>query len=118
MANVKWEFEYKGKSYEFDATTDLSSGDLRRAKGWFGQPYGQWAQLASMITVGDVDALSFALWVALRKASDQCPSTPMLINFSVGEVYDSLKALDDEPEDEDANPTSSPTLDSAPTSTS
>lgn len=100
MADLRWNITYKDKQYEFNATQELTGRHLRQMKGWFGQNYGQWTHVISMLTMGDVDAWASAIWICLRREGDPCPSNPTMLDFPMGELLGSLEEVVPPDEDE------------------
>ena len=117
---VIWEATIRDRPYKL-TPNDLTSGVLRKFKGWYGPDYGAFATFAVLLQRGDVDAIACAIWLAKEVAGEKVPRDPSFIQFSVVDL------LPDEDEDdadeydevEGANPTpADPTSDSSSTLTS
>lgn len=101
MADLRWNITYKDETYEFNATQELTGRYLRQMKNWFGTSYGQWASVIHMLTLGDVDAWSSAIWIVLKREGRPCPSTPAMLDFPVGQFLTDLEELEDPDKDDD-----------------
>jgi hypothetical protein len=107
MADLIWAVNYGGKTYEFNAHKDLTVGNLRHIKQWYGPELGRWSPFILALGQGDPDAWACAIWIVRRKAGEtNVPEPNMMPDFAIGEMMkDGVQLSRDEPE-EPENPTS------------
>lgn len=114
MADQLWKLKVDGKDYTLSAS-DLTVGNLRHAKQWFGAPYGRYLPFIQMLIEGDCDAVACAIWMARRAAGERPPEPSAMGDFVVSDFFS--VASEEEDEEGEPNPTEPlPTPGSQPTS--
>ena len=114
-ADQLWKIKVDGKEYEL-RTEDLTVGNLRHCKQWFGAAYGRYLPFIQMLIEGDCDAIACAVWMARRAAGERNVMEPSQMGDFVVSDFFTVIQEDDEDESEPDPTEASPTSDSQPTS--
>lgn len=81
-----WERKFRGQNLSL-SLGDLTVRRMRQIKAWFGDDYGIPAKFISLLLMGEIDALTAALWVHSEKVGDPI-GAPLDYEFNLGEFSD------------------------------
>lgn len=83
MAEPIWERKFRGQNLSL-SLEDLTIRRMRQIKNWFGDDYGIPAKFISLLLMGEVDALTSALWIHSEKVGDPI-GAPLDYEFNLAE---------------------------------
>ena len=78
-----WERKFRGQNLSL-SLDDLTVRRMRQIKAWFGDDYGIPAKFISLLLMGEIDALTAALWVHGEMSGNPIGS-PLDYEFNLGE---------------------------------
>ncbi len=83
MSEPFWERKFRGQNMAL-GLDDINASQLRQIKGWFGDDYGIPAKFISLLLMGEIDALTAALWLHGEKVGNSI-GDPLRYVFNLSE---------------------------------